>query len=413
MDVNLPMQPNNVIIMNKEHKYYFPVHLDGGNRGCEGIAKGTSAILGEPKENLIGLCRDIPLDNRLGIGDKVSLQSYRNFSLWFRFVNKVYVNALKVFRRDSFEKGILSRHYTYKPFVNQMQTGDVMLSTGGDMMCYDDNFVISTTEWAKKRGAKTVLWGCSMGEKNLSPRKRKVLTKFDLIYARESLSFDFFKSLDLKNVVCYPDPAFVLEPKETQLPEAFDKGKVIGINLSNFTIGGFTLDTPFGNEVRNLLNYILDKTEYEILLVPHVTWSGQDDRILAQNVVKEYSEKAQGRISILPIDGLNYLQIRYIISKCNLFIGGRTHAVISAYSTCVPTIALGYSIKSRGIAKDLGLDDILVVNSKSHADVNELMDSFMFLLSNEENIRNHLKNVMRDYKKKTFSVKKDIDLLIM
>ncbi len=59
-------------------KYYFPVHLDGGNRGCEGIAKGTAAILQEPKENLIGLCRDIPLDNRLGISDKVSLLPYRN-----------------------------------------------------------------------------------------------------------------------------------------------------------------------------------------------------------------------------------------------------------------------------------------------------------------------------------------------
>ena len=48
-----------IITMNKECKFYFPVHLDGGNRGCEGIAKGTAAILGEPKENLIGLCRNV------------------------------------------------------------------------------------------------------------------------------------------------------------------------------------------------------------------------------------------------------------------------------------------------------------------------------------------------------------------
>ena len=386
-------------------KYYFPIHLDGGNRGCEGIAKGTAAILGESKESLIGLCEDIPLDNRLGIGDKVSLQPYRKLSLWFRIINKIYINILNVLRKDDFEKGKLYRHYKYKPFINQMQTGDIMLSTGGDMMCYGDNFVISTTKWAKKQGAKTILWGCSMGEQNLTPRKRKVLNKFDVIYARESLSYDFFKGLGLKNVVCFPDPAFVLEPEMTQLPKAFEKGNVIGINLSNFTIGGFTLDTPFGNEVRQLLNYILDKTEYQILLIPHVTWSGQDDCILAQNVFKEYDEKAQGRISVLSIDKLNYLQIRYVISNCHLFIGGRTHAVISAYSTCVPAIALGYSIKSKGIAKDLGLDEILVVNCRSSKDVNGLVDSFMFLLSNEEAIRCHLKNIMKEYKQKAFGVK--------
>ena len=30
-------------------KIYFPIHLDGGNRGCEAIAKGTAVILGKPR----------------------------------------------------------------------------------------------------------------------------------------------------------------------------------------------------------------------------------------------------------------------------------------------------------------------------------------------------------------------------
>ena len=32
--------------------YYFPVHIDGGNRGCEAIAKGTAILLNDNKENL-------------------------------------------------------------------------------------------------------------------------------------------------------------------------------------------------------------------------------------------------------------------------------------------------------------------------------------------------------------------------
>ena len=54
-------------------KYYFPLHLNGGNRGCEAISKGTALILGEPKENLIGLCSDIKLDKKLGVDNYVTL----------------------------------------------------------------------------------------------------------------------------------------------------------------------------------------------------------------------------------------------------------------------------------------------------------------------------------------------------
>lgn len=396
--------------MNKEHKFYFPVHLDGGNRGCEGIAKGTAAILGEPKENMIGLCRDVALDNCLGIDVKMSLQPCRKFPLWFRLANKVYVNAIKVMGFDNFEKGRLSRLYKYAPFINQMHTGDVMLSTGGDMMCYDDNFVISTTQWAKKRGAKTVLWGCSMGEKNLTPRKRKVLDMFDIIYARESLSSEFFKGLGLKNVFCFPDPAFVLSPEKTPLPSCFKKGKVLGINLSNFTVGAFHLDTPFGWEVKNLLDYLFNETNYEILLVPHVFWYGQDDRVLASNILREYS-RFSNRITILDSEKLNYLQIRYIISNCYIFVGARTHAVISAYSTCVPSIALGYSIKSRGIAKDIGLPSEYVVDCKTIKKQVVLKETFQQVEINYVEIKNHLQRIMPSYIERTNGVKSIIDKL--
>ena len=54
-------------------KYFFPIHLDGDNRGCEAIAKGTALIIGEKKENLYGLCRNIQLDTRLGIDNYYTL----------------------------------------------------------------------------------------------------------------------------------------------------------------------------------------------------------------------------------------------------------------------------------------------------------------------------------------------------
>lgn len=387
--------------------YIFPIHLDGGNRGCEGIAKGTAEILKLNSSNSFGWCTNIKLDQRLGISKYYTLIP-GNKALPFckrveRKIQKMFLSSLK-------EKIQLDAKYQYRDLFKKLGKDDLMLSTGGDMMCYGNNQVISTNNYLHSKGYKTVLWGCSMGKENLTPEKEETLRNFTLIYARESLSFDFFKSLGLKNVVCFPDPAFVLTPQVVDLPKIFkeDKG-VIGINLSNFVLGAFDLNTSFGKQVRELIKYIIDKTEFNILLIPHVLWDAQDDRIVANNVYKLFQDT--GRISVLDSDIYNYLQLRYIISKCRLFIGARTHAVISAYSTCVPSLALGYSIKSKGIAKDLGLDNNLVVNCKDNESNNSLLKGFRYLVDNEDAIKKQLTDVMPSYIKEAYKIRNIINKL--
>lgn len=278
-------------------------------------------------------------------------------------------------------------------------------------MCYGNNYVITTNNYAHANGIKSILWGCSMGPENLTPEKEETLHNFSLIYARESLSYEFLKSLGLKNVCLFPDPAFILEPETCKLPEVFSKGDVVGINISNYVLGAFSLDTPFGKEVVNMLDYIVKETNLHVLLVPHVLWDfpgdRQDDRQTASIIMEKYGKT--GRFSKMDVDNLNYCQIRYVISKCKMFMGGRTHAVISAYSTCVPTLALGYSIKSKGIAKDLGLPESMVVDSKHIHHEGYLLDSFKYMYANESDIRKHLCEIMPEYKERTYGIREMIN----
>ena len=303
-------------------RYFFPIHLDGGNRGCEGIAKGTAIIIGDKKDNYLGLCQNIELDCRLGINKYVTLIPTLRLSLIQRVANKF----IHILRRLKLNFGLNEIKIDQNPyFFSSMTDNDVMISTGGDMMCYGDNTPsVSSNEYVTTKGYKSVLWGCSMGPNNLSEIKKGTLKKFSLIYARESLSYEFFKSLGLKNVVCLPDPAFVLSPIKVELPECFKKGDVMGLNLSNFTVGAFDLNTPFGEEVRKFIRHIIETTNKHILLIPHVFWNGQDDRIIAENVYKEFNEYLD-RISVLDGNRYNYQELRYIISNCYCFIGGRTH----------------------------------------------------------------------------------------
>ena len=382
------------------NKYYFPLHLDGGNRGCEGIAKGTSVILDVNRTQLIGLCTNTSLDQRLGIDKYVSL--YPSYGL--SFLDRIKRRIFSFLNHDIDKRILYDYHLQYDSFLDCIKGNDMMLSTGGDMLCYVNNQVNYTNNKLHERGVKTILWGCSMGPENLTPEKENTLRNFSLVYARESLSFRFFKELGLKNVVCYPDPAFVLKSESVTLPDIFDHGYVIGVNLSNYTVGDYNLNTEFGQEVRILLDYIFKQTSYQVLLIPHVLWADQDDRIIARNVAEEYSTFSD-RLSILDSEKLNYQQIRFVISKCHAFIGGRTHAVISAYSTAVPTIALGYSIKSKGIAKDLDLSDEYVVDSKNIKKKGVLLGAFMSLDNDYMKIKEHLHSFIPQYIARTKEIK--------
>ena len=382
-------------------RYFFPIHLDGGNRGCEAIAKSSAILIDEKADQLFGYCKDIELDTHLGLTQYLTLIPFhRGCYLIDRFlgaINKLFHTAQTAAWRQL---------YPYRSFLRHITNEDIVVSTGGDMMCYDNNAVIYTNNWLHQKGIKTILWGCSMGPENMTPEKLDTLKRFSLIYTRESLTHEYFQSLGLKQLCLLPDPAFILPAEPCEVPTYFSNNRIIGINVSNYIMGGMTIDSAFGQEIIQLITNILQETNQQILLIPHVTWNtggiNQDDRQMARLIHQHFNDS--NRIHILDIDALNYCQIRYIISKCQLFIGARTHAVISAYSMCVPTLALGYSIKSRGIAKDLGLDEKLVVNSK-HFQKGDLLRSFTYLMQQEADIRGHLQQVMPTYKQKPYLIR--------
>ena len=388
-------------------KYFFPLHMDSGNRGCEAIALGTKKILNLDAEDYIGLSKDLKSDKMTGLADEVTLmlaRQHRNLSPVRQYIFKI-VREILITKRQKMQ---FTYSYIYDPFLKNIDS--VTLLTGGDMLCYGNNEVIYINNDLCEKGLPTVLWGCSFGKENNTPEKLETLRKFKLITARESLTYNYLKNdLGFANVYLFPDPAFVLEPKETELPAYFEKD-CIGVNLSNFVGADEGPDTVFGKNIQNLLNFIINETDLEIVLIPHVFWKGQDDRIICYRILNDFSES--DRIHLLATEHLNYCQIRYAISKCRFFIGARTHAMISAYSMCVPSIALGYSIKSKGIAKDLSMPNYSIVDYRNLQTEVELVDRFKALMQNEDDIRTRMVKIMPDYVKQAYGAKAALEASI-
>ena len=84
-------------------------------------------------------------------------------------------------------------------------------------------------------------------------------------------------------------------------------------------------------------------------------------------------------------------------------VASRTHASIAAYSTQIPTLVMGYSVKARGIARDLfGNEEHYVLPVQSLQQGNDLLKALQWLQTHEDEIRKHYRTFMPGYLAKTF-----------
>ena len=149
----------------------------------------------------------------------------------------------------------------------------------------------------------------------------------------------------------------------------FRSEKVDGITIRNY---------------RELMEHILDDKNNSIALIPHVMWKNNDDRLALEELYRGY-EKDE-RVILFP--DMPCQKIKYVISKCRAFIGARTHATIAAYSSCVPTLVVGYSVKALGIARDLfGSEENYVLPVQSLEEAGELIRAYDWMMEREGEIR--------------------------
>ena len=99
-----------------------------------------------------------------------------------------------------------------------------------------------------------------------------------------------------------------------------------------------------------LVRHILRTSENAVALIPHVTWAHDNDVDALSAIKAQFADEP--RVFLLP-DCLNAMQYKGYVKRLSGLVAARTHVSIAAYSTFVPTLVIGYSVKARGIARDL------------------------------------------------------------
>lgn len=175
--------------------------------------------------------------------------------------------------------------------------------------------------------------------------------------ARHRLGVDMAFALEPE----YPGPRLPADIRTELLPDASARPRV-GINVSGLLYNDpaardrFRLALDYGSTVRRLVTWFA-RQDCDIFLVPHVvprTTRGSnthDDDARACRDIE--ASLPHARVRIVPA-GLDAAATKWVISRMDWFCGTRMHSTVAALSSGVPTAAIAYSMKTRGVFDSCG-----------------------------------------------------------
>lgn len=322
-------------------------------------------------------CTTIALLRRISPGCRITLSTHfpeqdREFA----------VDADEFVERNLLGK---TNEEVYETTIGCIGPDTVCIHLGGDNYCYPNWQRYAAIHYkARERGAISILWGCSIDPMAIDEEMQAALSSHHLIAAREPITYDALVGRGLSNVTKVSDIAFCMEPQPAPIPlENYG-----AINLSPLVC---RKNPSVLDAMRHLIDFILQETDLNLVLLPHVLASADNDYEALEKLAAGQSSRV-----VLASDKLSARQYKYIISKARFGVFARTHGAIAAYSTLVPTLAIGYSVKSFGIARDLSMEDY-VLDLDCIQEQSDLTDVFCKLMRNESTVKKTLAERMPAY----------------
>jgi len=359
------------------------------NRGCEAIVRSTSALFSDKAGAKVYLASDqASYDRMIGLDDvaRVFPSTISPYSV-SRLVNSV------AYRLGASRESEVARKYS--PVIRAGRHS-ICLSVGGDTYCYgrpEHLYVINRR--LRRAGRPTVLWCCSVEPDSLRGELLEDLASYNLIVARESITYHALQEARLPAMLCC-DPAFALKTWKMPLPSAWRPDATVGINVSPLVLDKAKDRRAAVSAFTALIAHILKASEDAVALIPHVTWAHDNDVNALQEIMEPFGDEP--RVFMLP-STLDALMLKGYIARLRALVTARTHASIAGYSSCVPTLVIGYSVKARGIARDLfGGEEGHLIPVQELGSGEQLIGAYDALLARADAERAYLAQKLPAYK---------------
>lgn len=139
---------------------------------------------------------------------------------------------------------------------------------------------------------------------------------------------------------------------------------VVGVNVSGLMWHRSSADSArletacdYREVVLRSIERVLVLGASHVLLVPHVLeprGNPESDQAACEAVMDQLSPGLRSQVSTVP-DPYRAEEVKGLMGACSWFVGTRMHATIGALSMGVPTAAMAYSLKFRGVFDTVGM----------------------------------------------------------
>lgn len=386
--------------------------LNSSNRGVNALTRGTINMLYNCTKDIeVTLLSNSVLAD---IDNKVLIENDELMVKEIAYKNKKMILVLLV-QYIKFLKRLILNDREEK-ILNIIKCTDLILDlSGGDSFSdiygykrFVENIIMKKISVMNNK--PIILLPQTIGpfkNKAVSIIAKKIINKSLMTYSRDMLSYNIALNdikVNKEKIEMVPDMAFWLKPRKNK--EVFFEKEIysyVGINISGLLLNGgysnknmFDFKSDYLELSKEIIKYFMKKSNLKLVLIPHVVPEDlevEDDIIAAKKVVEELNLKNNNRIEIVE-KRLKEDELKYIISNCDFFIGGRMHACIGAISSGVPTVPIAYSRKFVGIWDQMGM-------AKSVADprketIEEIIEKIELNYNSKEDIKSNLENQLKD-----------------
>lgn len=373
-------------------------HTGSINRGSDAIIKSTADLFHEVSDDI----EVVLVTSRKSEDGMFGFDEYDKVIESANFEHKVISRCISLFYAKVLGNQVKANHIRFKCVEKEIDKNSIVLVVGGDIYCYGYNVhpqMAYIVDLCEKKGCPCCLWACSVEEDRIKMAEYKNhFEKYTIIFAREEKTYNAFLSegYDKEKIKLMSDPAFGLKPQKVQLPDVFSK-PTMGINVSDVVLNWSNSPKLLLDNIYKLIDYLLKNTDINIALIPHV-YAGKKENVITKKLyggaMRQYDTNLLSQIKAQYSESdrvffvnkfYNSKQLKYIISQCYGLITARTHASIAGYSSGVPTIVIGYSVKAEGLAKSIfGTSNKHIVYNKNITNDKQILEASLYMVNDRK-----------------------------
>lgn len=230
---------------------------------------------------------------------------------------------------------------------------------------------------------------------------RIVLNGARLVAVREQYSLDCAMKLgiDKSKVRLVPDISFLVplipadKAAEILNSEGFSRKcnrPLIGILLSSLVLTFTDMrKRVFLRQLVNTIDRLIEEFNADVVFIPHVTScdAGYFDCLRFSSLIKKMLRNKDHAIVLTKEYTVE--ELWGIIGLCDVIISMLTHPVIASLKLCIPTVAISYSHKTRGVMNLFGVEKYVLCYDDF--DSNKIVKIVNELIKNGNNVKQQLK----------------------